>query len=531
MIRDFRTDGGGAIIDTDVCVIGAGAAGITLARELAGSSRAVLVIESGGIEPEAATQALYEGAVIGEPFPPLDTVRLRWFGGTTNHWGGHCRPLDPIDFETRPWVPYSGWPISRHDLDPFYARAQRICELGPYDYDPDVWRKVAPDLIPFRADKLIDRIWQASPPTRFGDQYREDLRRAENVDVLLNANAVDIVLNEAATAVREVRIKALDGKTGRVRPRVVVLACGGIENPRLLLTSNSVMTAGVGNGHDLVGRFFLEHPHALVAFAVPTNGIARFAPYIHFLDAEIPAGTATIQARPGLSEEAQRREKLLNSCIGIGYGYDRSEGYLAFRALAKELAQGEVPDDFGNAVLRVVRDLGGLAEGLYHRVNDRDLLWFDTTAEQAPNPDSRVTLDDTRDSLGLPRVRLDWRLSEIDKRTARHACRLVGEELARLGLARMRVDSWLMADDGSWNDLGVRYHHIGTTRMSDDPKQGVVDCNCRVHGIANLYVAGSSVFPTAGNANPTLTIVALALRLADHLKNGEDGLSPVAGRH
>jgi choline dehydrogenase-like flavoprotein len=518
MIEDFRGRDDGVVIESDLCVIGAGAAGIALAREFSGTRRTLCLIESGGLEPEAATQALYEGRNVGAPYPPLEATRLRYFGGTTNHWDGHCRPLDAIDFETRPWVPYSGWPITRQDLDPFYARAHAVLELGPYQYAPEAWRTTLPGLIAFQPERLVNRLWQYSPPTRLGIRYRDALARAANVRVLLNTNAVEIVVNAAATTVEAVRLKTLDGKAGTVRPKAVVLACGGIENARLLLASNRVMRTGLGNGHDRVGRFFLEHPHAQIAFAVPTAPLDRFRVYFGGIEATAPAGTAVIQAKPGLSESLQRRERLLNGCIDVGYGYDRSPGYLSLRHVAKAFGRGAVPDDLGGAVLRMVGDLDGLAVGLYRRFTDENVFWFGANAEQAPNPESRVTLDDTVDTLGLPRARLDWRLSAIDKRTTRVACRVVGEELARLGIARMRIDDWLLVEDARWTELGIRYHHMGTTRMSDDPTQGVVDRHGRVHGLANLYVAGSSVFPTAGYANPTLTIVALALRLADYLK-------------
>ena len=522
MIRDFRTNDDKSVFETDICVIGAGAAGITLGLELAGSPLKVLILESGGLEPDVETQSLYEGSVTGEPYPELDTARLRFFGGTTGHWGGHCCPFDPIDFEVRSWVPYSGWPVTRADLEPFYERAQPVCELGPYEYRPEAWREGAPDLIQFQPDKLVDRVWQSSPPTRFGERYREELKRSKNVEVLLHANVVDIVLNDAAKVVQAIQIKSLDGKSGSVRAKRVVVACGGIENPRLLLAANRVMNTGIGNANDLVGRFFLEHPHALIGFGVPLAPISRFDPYSTFMEVTIPAGKAVIQAKPGLSPELQRSEKLLNTCVGLGVGYDRSDGYLAFRHIAKKISNGELPDDLGAAMMRVARDIGGMAGGLYHKLNHTDFLWFDATAEQAPNPDSRVTLDDTFDALGMRKLKLDWRLSEIDKRTARYTCRAVGEELARLNLARVRLDPWLLADDTNWVDIGARYHHMGTTRMNDDPKQGVVDRNCRVHGVGNLYVAGSSVFPTSGYANPTLTIVAMTIRLADHLRKGEE---------
>ena len=478
-------------------------------------------MESGGLDADTATQALYAGKVVGAAYPPLDVARLRFFGGTTNHWDGHCAPFDAIDFEKRPWVPYSGWPNTLADLQPFYVRAQDVCELGPCEYRPEKWRDALPGLIGFEPGRLVNRLWQFSTPTRFGQHYRDALGGAPNVHVLLNANVVEIVANDDATTVRALRLSSIEGRTGTIRAGVFVLACGGIENPRLLLASNRVMQNGLGNGHDLVGRFFLEHPHALLAFALPQVPLERHAVYYGNFPAANTDSRATFQAKPGLSEQVQRQEGLLNCCIDVGWGYQRSPGYLKFREVVKALARGRAPDDMGRAVLTIPGDLGGLAEGLYRRIRDQNLFWFASSPEQAPNPDSRVTLDMERDALGMPRVKLDWRLSAPDKATARRTCRLVGEEFARLGLGRMRLDDWLLADDTTWEGLSVRYHHMGTTRMSDDPQQGVVDRHCRVHGIDNLYVAGSSAFTTSGYANPTLTIVALAVRLADHLKGGD----------
>lgn len=525
MFSDFREHGSRADIETDLCIIGAGAAGITLAREFIGDARNVLVIESGNLEAEAATLDLNHGINVGAPYPPLESARLRFFGGSTNHWGGHCRPLDPIDFEARPWVPHSGWPISRKELDPYYARAHAICELGPYDYTLDTWGP-ALKLIDFDPRRVKNRVWQVSPPTRFGQRYREELRQAPNVHVLLNANAVDIVVNDAAKVVVEVAIRSLAGNRGRVWPKEVVLACGGIENPRLLLASNGVVRPGLGNTGDLVGRFFTEHAHALIGFAVPDVDVdvETYAAYYHSFGEQdaVPttsaAGNAFLRVKPGLSEALQRAEQLPNACVDMGHGFDRSAGYLAFRQAGKAAARGTWPDDLGDALLDMLGDLEGLAGGIYRRLGESEVFWFGANSEPVPNPDSRVTLDHARDALGLPLPRLDWRLADQDKETTRRACRIVGEELARLGLARMRIDDWLLRTDGEWEDLGARYHQMGTTRMSNDPSTGVVDRHCRVHGIANLFVSGSSVFPTSGCANPTLTIVALAVRLADHLK-------------
>jgi len=517
MFEDFRANESAHDYDADICIMGGGAAGITIARELAKGHYKVLLVESGDLDPDQDTIELNDGKVIGEPYPPLDTARLRYFGGSTNHWDGHCRPLDPIDFEARDWLPHSGWPITRKDLEPFFARANDVCELGPYQYDPEAWRPEL-GLMPFDKTKWVDRLWHYSPPTRFGQKYRDELKAAQNIHVLFNANVVDIVLNQSGSAVTQFELKALGGKEGTVRAKMFVVAGGGIENPRILLASNKQMSAGIGNANDLVGRFFLEHPHAQLAYAVPSFDLDKFKVYYGGVEATIPAGTAVIQSKPGLTEEYQRAHRIRNGTIDVGHGYDRSPGYLAFRDAARFVREGDMPDHIGRHLVTMADDLSGTLEGMYYKLRDHDVLWFATSVEQEPNPNSRVTLDTERDALGSPRAVLDWRLTADDKDAVRIYIRMLGEEMARLGLARMRIDQWLLDQGPEWSDLGVRYHHMGTTRMSDDPKTGVVDRDCRVHGIANLYIAGSSIFTTAGYANPTLTIVALALRLADHLE-------------
>lgn len=521
MLQDFLDRGIGTEIETDICVIGGGAAGITLALALAGSSRDVLLVESGGMLFDQRTQSLYAGDSVGLPYVDLDAARLRYLGGSTNHWGGHCRPLDPIDFERRPWVPHSGWPIGRRDLDPYYEIAAGICELGPIDINRIDTTEV-PGLFDLTGDRIVRRLWAHSPPTRFGERYHDRLVAAGNVQVMLNANVIEIVADDPPNSVRSVSLRTIDGRTGVVRAKIFVLACGGIENARLLLASDGVMAGGLGNAHDLVGRFFADHPHGYAAYAVPLDSLALHAIYYQAgVPLNLPGGPVTVSAKVGLTEEAQRLGELNNCAIDVGYGYDRSTGYLALRETVKALMAGRIPGTLGDAVARLAGDLDGAAAGLYRRVQNESVYWFSSNVEPTPNRDSRVMLGTERDALGMRKSRLDWRLSEQDKRTTRAACRILGEELARAGIARMRLEDWLLEEDNSWDLAETRYHHMGTTRMSDDPRQGVVDRDCRVHGLANLYIAGSSVFPTSGYANPTLTIVALAARLADHLGSGD----------
>lgn len=522
MRRDAREIEDGTEIACDLAIAGAGAAGITLARALAGSNLRICVLESGGLEYEEPVQDLYRGRNAGLPYFDLDVCRLRFLGGSTNHWGGRCRPLDELDLEPRPWVPLSGWPFSRAALEPYYREAQTICQLGRYDYRAAAWLGPGQEALPFDPAKVVSRVWQYSPPTLFGEVYRDELEAA-NVDLILHANVVEIEANEGGTEVAALRVATLEGRRLTVRSRVYVLACGGLENPRLLLASNRQINVGLGNQRDLVGRYFMEHPHANAARALVVDP-AVLAFYTRGQGAGGDPGLEVVGCL-NLSPERQRAEELLNFDALFTVDNIGDSGYAALRRIWNAAERGAWPEDLAGDLWQALSDFGDTAAGLMGRFGLREYrpdhagfrMWC--SAEQAPNPDSRVRLGDERDALGLPRIVLEWRLTELDKRSLRAGHQAIAEELGRTGLGRLQIDDWLMADLTTWSPtLEGGHHHMGTTRMSADPAHGVVDADGRVHGIANLYVAGSSVFPTSGSANPTLTIVALALRLAAHLK-------------
>ena len=487
-----------SVVETGVCIVGAGAAGITLACELAAHHVDVCVVESGGFDPDPAAQSLNEGENVGLPYFPLDANRQRLFGGTTNLWAGWCRPLDALDLALRPWVPYSGWPISVHELLPYYQRAHDLCELPPCSYDPGDWEHPC-DTPALQSERLIDKIYRLSPPTRFGQRYRETLARAASVQVLLHANAMELEANVDATMVTRLRVGCLSGNRFWVKARHYVLAAGGVENARLLLLSNAVQPFGVGNKHDVVGRYFMEHMHFPAATFVQAK-------------ARTPAAVlrggrgGRLATRLALSPPIQEQEQLLNHSVMLAplHWYDRLTHAVPRRLARRIHPLGDrLPAGFDPGVA-----LGG----------QRAKRWrLHHTFEQAPNPESRVTLSRERDALGQQRVRLEWCTTPLDRRTAERAPHLIGAELERAGLGH--IERAVGGDAWPPPPLqGLRGHHMGTTRMSADPRHGVVDPQCRVHGSANLFIAGSSVFPTAGAGAPTLTIVALALRLADHLK-------------
>ena len=561
MFIDARTLAADTLIEHDICIIGGGAAGIALAREFIGQSYQVCLLESGGLDLDEVTQSLYTGENIGIPYFPLGESRARYLGGSTNVWGGTCRPLDDIDFENRPWMPYSGWPFAKTELVPYYERAQKVCGLGPYKYDFADWKdelKRHQRLnLPFRGDKIDTCIFQVMSQAhlRFGEVYRTEIEQAPNINTYLHVNVVEIETNDTAQVVRRLRVACLQGNKFWVSAKLFILACGGIENPRLLLESNKVQSTGLGNQHDLVGRFFMEHPYlrsGKILLSKP-NALYPMDP-----NQKIRVDQTRIMAALVISKTVQEREQILNFAARLVPIYPEWLG--ALQRIRNKDWQGKGLDgdpSFINDLGKVIANLNEVIASSWAKRKVKHppypQRFFEThlISEQAPNPDSRVTLSPERDKLGLRRVKLDWRLSPIDTYTIHRSQQIIGEELARAGLGQLQIE--ITDDDVSWQSLIQRsqqvleealthsgssrhleivlhgdsysqtlrgsYHHIGTTRMSTNPKQGVVNEHCQVHGISNLYIAGSSVFPTGGLSNPTLTIVALAIRLADHIKD------------
>lgn len=515
MFIDGRETENNAVIEADICVIGAGAAGITIAREFIGTSVKVCLLEAGGLEFDKATQSLYKGKNIGYPYYDLDVLRLRYFGGTTNIWSGVSRPLDALDFGARSWVPYSGWPMELADLTPFYKRAQDIIQLETYSYDLGENKDSNAPALPLEGDSILTSIYKVNP-INFGQVYRDELQSADNIHTYLFSNALTLETDPNASTVSHVEVGTLEGKRFRVKSRVFILATGGIENVRLLLDSDQTSTGGLGNNHDLVGRFFMEHLSITGAVYLPS----QLQPMQLYVQGDASGRRGALVP----SAVAQQREGMLNV---YGALYPSS-----LRSSVKAVAPGLVSsiialranmsiDDMGEHVRRISADLDDLTLHSYRRVfRSGDIqreYYIKYQMEHAPNFDSRVTLDTERDRLGMRKVMIDWRFGDMERKTLHRMNALIAQAVGEAGLGRVRE----IPDDGDsgWPP-GVRgaWHQMGTTRMSKEPKQGVVDANCRVHGISNLFVSGSSVFPTCGCSSPTITIVALSIRLADHLK-------------
>lgn len=484
----------GARIEADLCVVGSGPAGLALALAFDGTGRRVLVLESGGFERDPEVQELYRGTNVGRPYFDLDDCRQRQFGGSSNCWAGLCRPLDPDDFEARDWVPHSGWPFGRAELEPWYRAAEELLDIGGPAWDDPSWTEV-PDPAgapwPLADPRVTAGFFKLSPPTRFGRKYRPRLERSGNLQVVLGATVTRIGLAPDGGRVERLDVRRTGGGSGfTVAARRYVIACGGIETPRLLLASDDLHPAGVGNGHDLVGRFFMEHPHTdgeAVILASPAAPAPRF--YGPLLRNEQP-----IWGLFKLTPAARAEARLLHAAM-VFLPY-RGELEALDQALWRTIADTDAPD-------------APLPEGPM-------VFTFGTPSEQVPNPESRVRLDAERDRLGVPRPVLDWRLSAQDVASAARTHEILAEAFAGSGLARVKLT--LAAGPAFPDHTQGGRHHMGTARMHADPRRGVVDADGRVHGVADLYLAGSAVFPTAGSANPTLTLVALALRQAAHLE-------------
>jgi choline dehydrogenase-like flavoprotein len=526
-------------MQADLCIVGAGAAGIALALQFLEGPFSVILLEAGGEEPASGT--LYEGEVAqGSLHPPAHRFRQRRFGGTTGLWGGRCMPLDPIDFEKRDWIEGSGWPFGIGELLPFYAEANRLCEAGEFAYTAQAAfpRGMRPMLEGFRPQHFTDdTLERFSCPTDFGRRYKARLAASRTVRVVQHANVTAIRADPTCRHVQALDVATLGGRRFQVQARHVVLATGGLETPRLLLASNDVQQAGLGNGHDQVGRRYMCH-------MAGTIGSLRTRRAFHGY--ELSDDGVYCRRRLALTAASQRQLRTGSFIARLHHPRIPDPGhrtgalsalYLAAPFIAEEY-RTRLLDGTGRAgrlahIANVARDPAGAARFLAHWAWRRTLAErkfpsvivtprsgaysLDFHAEQVPNPQSRITLSTARDELGMPRIVVDWRHSPQDIETVRRALRCLGAQLAASGCATLAYEEEAVETEvlrhGAYGG-----HHIGTARMAEDASQGVVDADCRVHGLDNLFIAGSAVFPTSGQANPTLTIVALALRLAARLR-------------
>jgi choline dehydrogenase-like flavoprotein len=527
-----------------VCIVGAGVAGITLACEFDGSGLAVILLEAGGFKEDPAQSDIYRGSVVA-PHPASTEFRRIRFGGTTGVWGGRCVPLDPIDFERRDYIANSGWPISHQDVARHYPGAMEYLDAGHDDFTVlGSLAKQRPTIEGFDGAGLMlpDRIERYSWPTDFGTRYRAKLEQSNNVTVLLNARCV--ALKRAAGGGRLEALEFIDraGKRRRLQATTFILANGGIEAPRLLLASDP-QGAGLGNASDRVGRYYACHFANLFGRVVPHGAAVAF----HF---EKARDGVYCRRKFQFSESAQREHRLVNTAFRLHFpNYsDARHGsavmsgiYLAKSTLIPEyrkLLQHNEGDAAAGSTLAHLRNVlmdfphlvGFGYDFVFKRVLSRRKLPYtlvpkadgsyplEFNCEQTPLASSRVTLTGESDRDGMPRVHLDWRVCEEDIESACRGFILFRDAMQRSPRCRLEFDEEQLRENMR-RSVPLGGHHIGTTRMAASSQQGVVDGDCALFELPNLYVASSAVFPTSGHANPTLTIVALAVRLAAHLRS------------
>jgi choline dehydrogenase-like flavoprotein len=523
-----------------VCIVGAGAAGISLACELDGCGFDVRLIEAGGRTSRVGD--FYEGSAT-PPHPEPRQFRRVGFGGTTTVWGGRCVPFDPIDFEPREYLANTGWPIKYEEVARFYPAAMEFCDAGRFDFLTKSSLPGAGAIIGnFEGDEVVDaaHIERYSLPTDFGRRYRRQLHASPNVTVMLGLRCLRLNRASGADVIESAEFIDQGGRLHTVRADVFVLATGGIEVPRLLLASDRA-GSGFGNLGDCLGRFYMCHFENTLGRIVPHNNPVAFR-------FERTDDGVYCRRQLRFTSTAQRAHQLPNMVFRLHFpSYsDAAHGssvmsaiFLAKSALLPEYRailqqQTQVPASLrlphiGN----VLRDLPGLArftaEWLFRiRLATRKLPYtlvansdgsfpLEFNSEQTPDPSNRITLREEQDRHGLPQVHIAWRVGEHDAQAAVRAFHLVRESLKRSGAAELLFDDELLAEQIARSiPLG---HHMGTARMASSPRSGVVNGDCAVFGLPNLYAASSAVFPTCSYANPTLTIVALAMRLAQHLRS------------
>jgi len=553
MIIDANRVDPGARVTADVCIIGAGAAGITLALELSRNNISAVLLTGGQKKERPWDRDLYRGVTdLSYPHEPLEQGRRRAFGGTTIAWGGRCMPLDPMDFQKRSWIPGSGWPIAYADLLPHYTRAIELCEASPFSFDAS--ETFGPERAPMisgfdGAEVTSSRLERWSPPTNFAKRYAPELRKAPLLQVLVGGHALHIQVKATGRSIDYIRAASQPGRGFFIHARLYVLAAGGLENPRLLLVSDDIHTSGIGNSAGLVGRYYMTH---LLGAPLKVSFADR-GPAFHY-DFERDGAGVYCRRRFALTPFAQEQHEIGNASASLHRPpiADAAHGNAVFSAafLAKQYADAfknggardfrvrlrkdsytrrehwevirQVSSGSAIEISKIFRSRYLVSRRLPMVLPDRSVSehYLHYQAEHAPNRDSRVVLNGERDAFGLRRLTARISFSDVDARTVAEVHRIIADRLEKTQTGHLIFDEARI--QGHISNLMANFnseaHQLGTTRMSDSSRDGVVDANCRSHEVDDLFVVGGSVFPTSGYANPLLTIVALSVRLAAHLR-------------
>ncbi|MEM8674895.1 MAG: GMC oxidoreductase [Cyanobacteria bacterium P01_G01_bin.67] len=542
MLLDGRNIPDNQSLRTEVCIIGGGPAGITIANEFINSKFEVILIESGGLKFDSSIQSLSEGKVVSLNQSNLQDSRRRQLGGNAHSWnapvgrktaGWRCLPLDSLDFESRNGIPNSGWPFKRKDLDPYYGSAHQVCGLGRFSYEIEDWQQPDAPLLFQSSQQLKTTISHFGHSSIFTSHYPQKIQQANNIKTLIYSTVLNIETDDAGQNVTNITVGSIARNTFKVFAKIFILATGGIENARLLLLSNSRNSSGLGNQHDVVGRFFMDHPKVDLGLFIPFS--RQFLNRTRLYDIH-SVNESSILGAISLKTQLLIQQQLPNH--GIHF-YPTFHGHLAqarnsLETIKDNSAQAKIHNKLIHHIFNILSGHEYITDVIfwktYRLLSNPSLgtwsflpeekarfsaLKLTCQLEQVPLANNRVVLNSEKDCLGQSKIELHWQLGSQEIDALNRISATIKQELEYSGLGYFYPEEMPLALD--FQQLSG-YHHLGTTRMHVNPKYGVVNPDCQVHGINNLFVAGSSVFPTGGYANPTLTIVALAIRLADKIK-------------
>jgi choline dehydrogenase-like flavoprotein len=509
-------------LQTEVCIIGAGAVGLAIAARLARAGRNVVVLEGGGATLERASQDLQHGISVGHPFHNIGVGRYRVLGGSTTFWGGQVMPLGNLPLQTRKWMGDDGWPIAPEELDPYYKTAYGLLGLGDAEpQDQKVWNRlgIAPDL--GRCVELTLTRWV--PQRNFSRLFRSDINNCPNLKVVVHANVTGFAMDERRKQVTRIEAKSLSGRTVMVTAATVVLACGSLEIPRLLLHPSADGERLPWHANEWLGRGLIDHLHGNLA-EVDVTDHDEF----HRLFDSIYLDGFKYYPRIRLSPRLQEAEQTIDVSGEFFYETEYTQHLENIKMFLRSLSDARLPDGVHKLpghVLSVLRISAPLVwrylmqRRSYKPRNARVRLGV--SSEQLPLANSRVSLGHELDAIGMRRIVVDWRIDGREIRSLAIFARAVGDALATRKVAHLRLDDDLANESPAFlSKLSDGIHQMGTTRMGSTSDKGVVDRDLRVYGTDNLYVAGQAVFPFSGIANPTFTAIALGLRLCDHVECG-----------
>mgnify|MGYP003635312964 FL=1 len=524
--------------DADICVVGSGPIGLALAHACVKRGLKVLMLESGHYWPDEQKNDLGKAGYLDTAHHvPLEEGCCRALGGNSYQWGGRCVPFDPIDFEARPWIGNSGWPISAETVTDWYPEAAAFLRCRDDFTDTPLW----PDNGRVRSDTL--ESWVANP--NIAHVYGDWLKACDDICVVLDATVVDLRFNANDTRVEAVTVANGSARTD-LSVKTLVVAAGGVQTPRLLLAAQRTRPDLFGGVDGPLGRYYMGHVSGKIAEITLADPASD-----GFLDYEMD-GNRFKRRRITLTESEQRTHGLPQITFSAGnpvvYDPAHRNGALSaiwmvlssplgnrfLNAPLRRLYLGEEKQSVLSHALNILRSPIATGFGAFNVFRQmylqkpkrpsvflknrkgRYTLYYH--GEQTPSADNRVRLSPDVDALGMPRVAVDFDYSAADADGVLKAHAILAEAVAEAGIGTI---DYSVPEDARAAAIVSQardgLHQIGTTRMSTNPKPGVVDTDCRVHGLQNLYVASTSVMPTSGHANPTFVGVALAMRLAAHL--------------